>query len=178
MKNETTYQAVLGRLIAQKRKEKKIDQEDMAQRVGVSRSTWSRIEAGSSALNMDQLAKAASALGVPLGELMLEVDEIVRELRRQDVEVHDSRDQTMSASGGMGAGKVGEGSGIGAGGGAAAVAFLGGAVLGGVIAALLANRKSQGTPEAGTDPSAADGGAAAETPRSQNPRSQRREHDE
>ena len=89
MKNETTYQTVLGRLIAQKRKEKEIDQEEMARRVGVSRSTWSRIEAGSSALNIDQLAKAASALGIPLGKLMLEVDDVVRELRRQNVEVHD-----------------------------------------------------------------------------------------
>ena len=138
--------------------------------MGVSRSTWSRIEAGSSALNMDQLAKAASALGVPLGELMLEVDKIVRELRRQDVEVHDSRDQAVSASGVTGAGKAGGGNGIGAVGGPAAVAFLGGAVLGGVIAALLAKRSSQNTPQAGTDPGATESGAAAETPRSQSPR--------
>lgn len=133
MKNETTYQTVLGRLIAQKRKERRIDQEEMARRVGVSRSTWSRIEAGSSALNMDQLARAASALGVSLGDLMLEVDEIVRELKRQGVEVHDSRDQARSASARAG--------------GAAAVAFLGGAVLGGIITAMLANRNSGNEPE-------------------------------
>ena len=124
MKNETTYQTVLGRLIAQKRKEKEIDQEEMARRVGVSRSTWSRIEAGSSALNMDQLAKAASALDISLGELMLEVDEVVRELRRQSVEVHDSRDQARSASFGAVGGAAGASL-------AAPVAFLGGAVLGG-----------------------------------------------
>ena len=126
MRSETTYQTVLGRLIAQKRKEMRIDQEEMARRVGVSRSTWSRIESGSSALNMDQLSRAASALDMPLGELMLEVDEIVRELRREGVEVHDSRDQAASSSTGRS--------------GATAVAFLGGAVLGGIIAALLANR--------------------------------------
>ena len=50
----------------------------MARRVGVSRSTWSRIEAGLSALNMDQLARAASALGMSLGDLMLEVEESSR----------------------------------------------------------------------------------------------------
>ncbi|MCY3788914.1 MAG: helix-turn-helix transcriptional regulator [Gemmatimonadetes bacterium] len=134
MKNETTYQTVLGRLIAQKRKEKEIDQEGMARRVGVSRSTWSRIEAGSSALNMDQLAKAVSALDISLGELMLEVDEVVRELRRQNVEVHDSRDQARSAPFGAVGGAAGAGL-------AAPVAFLGGAVLGGIIATLLAERK-------------------------------------
>ena len=133
MKNETTYQTVLGRLIAQKRKERQIDQEEMARRVGVSRSTWSRIEAGSSALNMDQLARAASALGVSLGDLMLEVDDIVRELKRQGVEVHDSRAQARSASASAG--------------GAAAVAFLGGAVLGGIITAMVANRNRGNEPE-------------------------------
>ena len=133
MRNETTYQTVLGRLIAQKRKERQIDQEEMARRVGVSRSTWSRIEAGTSALNMDQLAKAASALGLSLGELMLEVDDIVRELKKQGVEVHDSRDQARSASASTR--------------GAAAVAFLGGAVLGGIITAMLANRNRGNEPE-------------------------------
>ncbi len=134
MKNETTYQTVLGRLIAQKRKEQGVDQEELARRVGVSRSTWSRIEAGSSALNMDQLARAASALGISLGELMLEVDDVVRELRKQNVEVHDSRDQARSAPfGGVG---VGAGAGL-----TGPVAFLGGAVLGGIIATLLAERK-------------------------------------
>lgn len=134
MRNETTYQTVLGRLIAQKRKEKGIDQEELARRVGVSRSTWSRIEAGSSAFSMDQLAKAASALDISLGELMLEVDDVVRELRRQDVEVHDSRDQAKSAP----FGAVGAAAGTSL---AGPVAFLGGAVLGGIIAALLSERK-------------------------------------
>lgn len=135
MRNETTYQTVLGRLIAQKRKEKGIDQEEMARRVGVSRSTWSRIESGSSAMSMDQLAKTASALGERLGELMLEVDEVVRGLQKEGVKVHDSRDQIESASVRRG--------------GAAAVAFLGGAVLGGIIAAMLADRNNDKKPKDG-----------------------------
>ena len=126
MRNETTYQAILGRLIARKRQERGMDQEEMARCVGISRSTWSRIEAGTSALSIDQLAKAASALDVSLGDLMLEVDDLVRELRKQNVEVHESRDQARAASAKSG--------------GAAAVAFLGGAVLGSIIATMLADR--------------------------------------
>ena len=106
-----------------------MDQEALARRVGVSRSTWSRIEAGSSALNMDQLAKAAEALDVSLGELMMEADEVVRELRTQDVEVNVGRDRAVSAK------PWARG---------ATVAFLGGAVLGGVIAALLAEKNEDG----------------------------------
>lgn len=124
MKSETTYQAVLGRLIVQKRQEKQIDQGEMARHVGVSRSTWSRIEAGASALSIDQLTKAAGKLGLPLGELMLQVDDVVRELRRQGVDVLDSRDQTSTAKWGKAK--------------AATVALLGGAVLGGGVAGIMA----------------------------------------
>ena len=124
MKSETTYQAVLGRLIAQKRQEKQIDQGEMARHVGVSRSTWSRIEAGASALSMDQLVKAARKLDMDLGELMLQVDDVVRELRRKNVTVFDSRDQTSVAKWGKTA--------------AATAVFLSGAVLGGIIAGIMA----------------------------------------
>ena len=131
MKSETTYQAVLGRLIVQKRQEKQIDQGEMARHVGVSRSTWSRIEAGASALTMDQLAKAADKLGLPLGELMLQADDVVRELRRQGVNVLDSRDQTSAAKWGKAK--------------AATVAFLGGAVLGGIVAGIMSTIDSDET---------------------------------
>lgn len=131
MKSETTYQAVLGRLIAQKRQEKQMDQGEMAEAVGVSRSTWSRIEAGESALNMDQLAKAAKKLGLSLGALMIEADEIAVALRKQDVEVLDGRDQTSAARFGKTA--------------AATVAFLGGAVLGGIVAAIIADKNPKDT---------------------------------
>lgn len=131
MKSETTYQAVLGRLIAQKRQQKQLDQGDMAEAVGVSRSTWSRIETGESALNMDQLAKAAAKLGMPLGALMVEADEVTGKLRERGVEVLDGRDQTSAAKFGKAA--------------AATVAFLGGAVLGGIVAAIMANKDSEDT---------------------------------
>lgn len=131
MKSETTYQAVLGRLIAQKRQQKQIDQGEIAKAVGVSRSTWSRIEAGESALNMDQLAKAANKLDMSVGALMVEADDVAGKLREQDVEVLDSRDQTSAS-------KVGKKA-------AATVAFLGGAVLGGIVAAIMASKDSEDT---------------------------------
>ena len=131
MKSETTYQAVLGRLIAQKRQQKQIDQGEMAEAVGVSRSTWSRIESGESALNMDQLTKAAGKLDIGVGALMVEADEIADELRRQNVQVLESRDQTSAARFGKTA--------------AATVAFLGGAVLGGIIAAILSDKDPDAT---------------------------------
>lgn len=122
MKNETTYQTVLGRLIVKKRQEMGIDQKDMARSVGVSRSTWSRIEAGLSALNMDQLASVARKLEIPLSQLMVETDLVVEKLEKQNIKVHDSRSQVASKSS-----KI------------APAIFLGGAVLGGLVGALLAS---------------------------------------
>ena len=102
MKPETTYQTLLGRLIAMKRRQRQMDQEELARHVGVSNSTWSRIEAGQSALSIDQLAKAAEKLGALVGELTSEADDLVRALLRgEDVEVHSSRDRTSSAASGV-----------------------------------------------------------------------------
>ena len=78
---------------------------------------------------MDQLAKAANKLDIAMGALMLEVDDVVRGLRRQGVDVVDSRDQTSAAKRGKAA--------------AATVAFLGGALLGGIIAGVIADRESE-----------------------------------
>ncbi len=77
-----------------------MDQEELAQHVGVNRSTWSRIEAGLSALSIDQLAKAASKLDVSVSELTTEADDVVRALRRENVEVHNSRDRADSNTSG------------------------------------------------------------------------------
>lgn len=97
MKPETTYQTVLGRLIALKRRQRGMDQAELAEHVGVSNSTWSRIEAGLSALSIDQLAKAAEKLETPVGELTSEADDLVRALLQQeDVEVHTSRARANS----------------------------------------------------------------------------------
>lgn len=46
----------------------------MSQLMGLSRSTWSRIENGESALTMDQLARAADVLNVRPHEILADAD--------------------------------------------------------------------------------------------------------
>ena len=134
MKLKTTYQTVLGRLIASRRRQKQMDQGELARHVGVNRSTWSRIEAGLSALSIDQLAKAASALGVSVSQLTTEADEVVRGLRQEDVEVHSSRNQARynAAIGAASGGPVGT-TGV----------FLRGDMLTAMVASIMGSKKGR-----------------------------------
>jgi len=85
LKPETTYQAVIGRVIVKFRKEPGVDQAALAKGVGVTQSTWSRIERGESSLSIGQLAKAAEHLCVNPSTILLEVESAVKELRNQGV---------------------------------------------------------------------------------------------
>jgi transcriptional regulator with XRE-family HTH domain len=84
--------------------------------VGVTQSTWSRIENGASALTIEQLAIAADELGVKRSEILELADQSVNELKIRGIEIEDKR-----ISGGLDKGLV----------------ILGAAAIGGLIAALL-----------------------------------------
>ncbi|MBC7953644.1 MAG: helix-turn-helix transcriptional regulator [Rhodospirillaceae bacterium] len=68
------YPALVGKVLTKRREGRGWDQAKMSQLVGLSRSTWSRIENGESALTMDQLAKAAEVLGVAPHEILADAD--------------------------------------------------------------------------------------------------------
>lgn len=63
----------------------------MAEAVGVTQSTWSRIENGQSALTVDQLARAASVLGLRSEQILALANESVENLRRQGITVEIKR---------------------------------------------------------------------------------------
>ena len=109
-----------------------MDQGELARRVGMSRYTWSRIEAGLLALSIDQLAKTASELGVSVSELTTEANEVVRRLQQEDVEIHSCRDQATSNTAG-GAGQRGT---VGT-----TDVFLRGNVLTAMVASIMGSRK-------------------------------------
>ena len=87
----TTYAAIVGQVLVFVRRQQGVRQADLAAAAGVGQSTWSRIEAGVSALNMDQLGRAAAALGLGPGELLARADESARVLERAGIRVHRER---------------------------------------------------------------------------------------
>jgi transcriptional regulator with XRE-family HTH domain len=68
------YALVLGRVIAGLRERKKISQGELAERVGITQPTLSRIERGQGQPDAFTLTKIADVLGVSVGELMAYVE--------------------------------------------------------------------------------------------------------
>ncbi len=82
----TTYPAIVGACLAAKRKEQGLSQSELALSVGLTVSTWSRIENGESALTIEQLALAAQRLNLPPSELLINADKKVAELEYRGIE--------------------------------------------------------------------------------------------
>jgi transcriptional regulator with XRE-family HTH domain len=73
----TSYAAVVGRVLDSLRTERDMKQGALAESVGVGQSTWSRIEKGEVAISIDQLARAAAALGINPSDILLWADQVV-----------------------------------------------------------------------------------------------------
>ena len=83
----TTYPIVVGKVLHYLRRQKNLEQAALARAVGVTQSTWSRIENGQSALSVEQLAHAASLLDVRPEQILAMVGRSVQNLERQGVRV-------------------------------------------------------------------------------------------
>lgn len=115
----TTYPAVVGRILVLARESVGVPQAELAAAAGVSQSTWSRIENGSSGLSIEQLSLAAAKLRCTPGHLVAEADRAVNGLAAQGVFVNAQRLDANAAP---------------------APAVIGAMALGMLIVALLANK--------------------------------------
>lgn len=123
MQMETTFQAVLGQVIAQLREEHRRDQAWLADHVGITRSAWSKVENGKTGIPAAVLIKVGEALKIPASEILARAEGVAKRLEKEGVKVY--RDAASAKkSGGAGLGVV---------------ALLGAAVLGGVVGKMLAD---------------------------------------
>lgn len=97
----TTYPALIGAVIAKKRKENGHSQKELAEAANVGISTWSRIENGETALTIEQLVLLAQYLKMKPSALLAEVDEAVDSLQKQGITTNPERVEiaTMIAAG-------------------------------------------------------------------------------
>ncbi|MFC3679100.1 helix-turn-helix domain-containing protein [Bacterioplanoides pacificum] len=84
---QTSYSAVLGVVLSNLRKERRIEQGEMAARMGLSQASYSRLESGKSAFSIDQMYQAASALGIDESEITTRLNSTVIQLNANGVRV-------------------------------------------------------------------------------------------
>jgi transcriptional regulator with XRE-family HTH domain len=97
------YPTLIGRILAQKREAQGIKQGDLANRLGLSQSAYSRLEAGDSILNVAQLRNIANQLGLTPSQVIELADKYETQLRGQGVEVISQKpDNTAAIAVGLG----------------------------------------------------------------------------
>ena len=99
LKPGTSYPAVVGSVLVKLRNQQGVLQGDLAQAVGVTQATWSRIENGSSALTIEQMGMAAPRLGMLPNQILLLADQAVEQLRQRGVRVEPTRSSANLDSG-------------------------------------------------------------------------------
>jgi len=90
---------VVGKVLVRLRRESTLEQAELARRVGVTQSTWSRIENGASSLSLEQLADAAASFGRSPGEVLRTADELAANLEREGITVLRRRNPDPLGSG-------------------------------------------------------------------------------
>lgn len=86
---ETTYRAVLGAILANRRTALGLKQEDVAKAAGLSTPTWSRIEKGENPLTTEQLRRVGSVLKVSASALIRLEEDAVKELEERGTAVRE-----------------------------------------------------------------------------------------
>ena len=101
MRAETSYHAVLGQVLKELRKDKGIDQSEIAQKMDINRSSWSQIENGNATVNMQQLKKIGAIFKMEASEIVLKADTIAKSLEDRGYKVHyDSPKEIQEKSSG------------------------------------------------------------------------------
>jgi transcriptional regulator with XRE-family HTH domain len=125
---KVTYSAILGVVLTNLRKQQSIEQGTMAEAMGLSQASYSRLEAGKSAFSIDQMYQAADALNVDTLKVVEEIQKYKRNLEASGIKVEPQiRGNTTQAT--QETNKNND-----------TVKVLAGAALGAVVMAILASR--------------------------------------
>ncbi|MEZ9327467.1 helix-turn-helix domain-containing protein [Vibrio breoganii] len=123
-----SYSSILGVVVANKRKELGIEQSVLAEKMGLSQASYSRLESGKSTFSVDQMFECARALSIAPDDLFNSVVNTVNSLKESEqvsVQAQPRGNTTKAKSGG--------GSNVGT--------FIAGAALGALIFGLAGKSK-------------------------------------
>jgi transcriptional regulator with XRE-family HTH domain len=88
MQPETSYPAIIGRILEHQRKEAGFDQAAFAEQMGLTQSAWSRIERGQSGLSIEHLLKISNILNTKPHKIVESADYAAKQIERKGIVVH------------------------------------------------------------------------------------------
>jgi transcriptional regulator with XRE-family HTH domain len=92
LKPATTYPAIVGGVLAQIRNQSGLRQEELAQALGITQATLSRIEKGQSSITVEHLRLAAQKLGHTPAVILSYADQTEVNMQTQGITVAPTRD--------------------------------------------------------------------------------------
>lgn len=87
IKPATTYTSIVGGVLSSLRSQKGLHQKDMADAIGVTQASWSRIESGHTNVTLDHLRSAAKTLEMQPSQILAFADQTELEARLRGVTV-------------------------------------------------------------------------------------------
>jgi transcriptional regulator with XRE-family HTH domain len=93
IKPATTYPSIVGGVLSNLRSQNGIQQKDMADAVGVTQATWSRIESGQTNVTLDHLRSAAKTLNVQPSQILAFADKTEMEAQFRGVTVMGTKNE-------------------------------------------------------------------------------------
>jgi transcriptional regulator with XRE-family HTH domain len=93
IKPATTYPSIVGGVLSNLRSQKGMHQKDLADAVGVTQATWSRIESGQNNVTLEHLRSAAKTLDVQPSQILAFADRTEMEAQFRGVTVTGSKSE-------------------------------------------------------------------------------------
>jgi transcriptional regulator with XRE-family HTH domain len=87
IEKKATYSGVFGQVISNLRTAQGIEQEAMAEKMGISQASYSRLENGKATFSIDQMYQASDALGLKVNDLIEKVDNYTSHLAQEGIKV-------------------------------------------------------------------------------------------
>ncbi|ELV8694336.1 helix-turn-helix transcriptional regulator [Vibrio fluvialis] len=84
---KTSYSAVLGQVLSNLRKIKGLEQGEVADKMGLTQASYSRLESGKATFSIDQMYQASAALDLSGYELIGELEKYIKHLESDGVDV-------------------------------------------------------------------------------------------
>ena len=91
----TTYNGIIGAVLRSRREQIGLEQSQIAQRLGLTQSSYSRIESGKTSLTLIQLADIAPKIGLNPQDFIAQVESIKLNMQHQGIDVSRDKDPIL-----------------------------------------------------------------------------------